>query len=355
MFTSSPAGLARLHARGSAFRDSRVISCIGAGEIGPGGYAEGGVMGLGLPRSHFRARTLAFTETEAQATATLVRRILAARSALQREVPGWTEDFALLLIDAQRLPDEAVAARIASALGPIPMIGATLGATDGPGDSAADPAAPRLFCGTGGPGCAALLLMVRGRCPVRPFRSDHFIPAARRMVVTGADPAFRLVRGINGAPAAHEYARLAGLDPAHMGLEDFIAHPALVRVGQEHFMRTIRRATPHGGLEFHSAVGEGMVLTLARAEDMAQSLDRDLTRLARQGPDGAAPLAILAFDSHLRRIEAAQRGALPQLSQILAQHRVFGLSSRAENLGGRHLNHSLTGLALYPPIHGAAP
>ena len=332
---------------GGAFRDSRAIGCHAGGEIDDSGYAAGRLVGLGLPRSHFRARALAFSEAEAQATTTLVRRILKARGALQQEAPDWSEDFAVLLVDGARLPAETVAARIASALGPIPMIGASLAPPAAPSSAHAD--TTRVIFGSGNVACGAMLLMVRGRCPVRAFRSDHFAPTDRRMVVTAADPAFRLVTGINGAPAAQEYARLTGLDPARMGPADFIAHPLLVRVGEEHFIRAIRRVTPQGALEFRSAVGEGMVLTLARAGDMAECLDRDLEALRRDSPTGAAPDMILAFDSHLRRSEATARGQADRLSTIMARHRLRGLSSKGEQQGGRYLNHSLTGLAIYPP------
>ena len=332
---------------GGAFRDSRAIGCHAGGGIDACGYAAGRLVGLGLPRSHFRARALAFTEAEAQATTTLVRRILKTRGALQQEAPDWSEDFAVLLIDGTRLPVETVAARIASALGPIPMIGTSLAPAAAPSPPHADTA--RVIFGSGNVACGAMLLMVRGRCPARAFRSDHFTPTDRRMVVTAADPAFRLVTGINGAPAAQEYARLTGLDPARLGPADFIAHPLLVRVGEEHFIRAIRRVTPQGALEFRSAVGEGMVLTLARAGDMAESLDRDLEALRRDSPTGTAPDMILAFDSHLRRSEATARGQSDRLSAIMARHRLRGLSSHGEQQGGRHLNHSLAGLAIYPP------
>ena len=45
------------------------------------------------------------------------------------------------------------------------------------------------------------------------------------MAVTGADPARRIVRSINDEPAAPEYARLLGKDPAQLSPFTFAAHP----------------------------------------------------------------------------------------------------------------------------------
>jgi hypothetical protein len=49
--------------------------------------------------------------------------------------------------------------------------------------------------------------LVRTACKVRVFSLNHLVPTEQRMVVTGADPARRVVHQINAEPAAQEYAR----------------------------------------------------------------------------------------------------------------------------------------------------
>jgi tRNA 2-selenouridine synthase len=104
-------------------------------------------------------------------------------------------------------------------------------------------------------------------------------------VVTGADPARRIVHQINAEPAALEYARILGKDPAQMTPFTFAAHPVLVRVGGQHYVRSIRQVAENDELVFFSAIDEGLVLTLAEASKtrVIAALDRaiDLEQLAR--------------------------------------------------------------------------
>lgn len=322
---------------GGVFRPGRVFGCTTCGEIDGTGYTSGKVLGIGLPRSHFRSTAISFNESEAKSTSSLVRKVLSARSQLTREAPDWHDEFAILLIDGTKLREDTMMARVASALGPVPLIGATVGAPD-------DEQAAMVF-GSSGIGYGAKLLQVRTRCPVRTFRTDHFHPTNRRMVVTRADPEQRLALEINGVPAAREYARLLRLDPDNLTEADFAANPLVVRIGADHHARAIRRATPDGALQFHSALGEGMVLTVAAGEEMVMHLERELAALSLP----TAPEMILTFDSHLRRLEATRSQRLPSLSRILTRRRVRGLSTTGEQHGGIHMNHTMTGIAIYAP------
>jgi hypothetical protein len=171
------------------------------------------------------------------------------------------------------------------------------------------------------------------------------VPTARRMVVTGADPARRIVHQINAEPAAREYARLLGKDPAQLTSFTFAAHPLVVRIGGKHHVRAIQRVAPNGDLVFFSAIDEGVVLTLAEPQDMVAHLDRELSALSR----GIAPEAILACDCILRRMEAEEKQSSRAVSQVLRKHRVTGFSTYGEQLNGMHVNQTMTGVALYPP------
>lgn len=319
------------------FRPGKVLGCTSAGEIDSTGYTHGKVLGVGLPRSHFRTASIAFTEGEAHSTGALVRKILTARSRLNREAPDWPNEFAILLIDGTKLREDEMMARVASALGPVPMVGASIGC--------AEAEEPAMVFGSDGTGHGAVLLQVRTRCPVRTFRTDHFHPTSRRMVVTRADPERRLALEINGVPAAREYARLLRLDPETLTEADFTANPLVVRVGTDHHVRAIRCATPEGALQFHSALGEGMVLTVAAGEEMVMHLERELAALSLP----VAPEMILTFDSLLRRLEATRSNRLASLSRILTRRRVRGFSTTGEQQGGMHMNHTMTGLAIYAP------
>ena len=188
-------------------------------------------------------------------------------------------------------------------------------------------------------------MLVRSDCRVRVFNLDHLVPTDRRMVVTQADPARRVVRQINAEPAAQEYARLLGKDPAQLTTFTFAAHPGVVRVGGRHHVRAIRRMEANGDLVFFSAIDEGLVLTLAEPQDMVAHLDRELARLADHGP----PAAIMACDCILRRMEAQEKQMSGALSAVLRDHKVVGFSTYGEQWNSMHVNQTMTGVAIYPP------
>ena len=54
---------------------------------------------------------------------------------------------------------------------------------------------------------AAVVVLVSTPLPFTIFRIQHFVPTNERLVVTEADAARRVVRELNGLPAAEEYAR----------------------------------------------------------------------------------------------------------------------------------------------------
>ncbi|MFN6978088.1 MAG: FIST N-terminal domain-containing protein, partial [Gemmobacter sp.] len=230
--------------------------------------------------------------------------------------------------------EDALAAALAGGLGPVPLFGGSAG--DGTRFRQT-----RVLAGGAARGNAAVVALVRTACPVRVFNLDHLVPTETRMVVTRADPARRIVQAINAEPAAREYARLAGKDPAQLTPFTFAAHPVVVRIGGQHHVRAIREVAGDD-LIFYSAIGEGLVLTLARPQDMAAHLARALGAL-----DG--PAAILACDCILRRMEAEENQQTQAISALLRRHRVTGFSTYGEQRNAMHVNQTLTGVALYPP------
>ena len=165
------------------------------------------------------------------------------------------------------------------------------------------------------------------------------------MVVTEADPENRIVKAINAEPAAREYARIVGKDPEQLDRFTFAAHPVVVRIGDAHHVRAIQQVTDTGEMVFFSAVDEGMVLTVAEAEDMVQHLARKLDELS----DPMPPSNILGCDCILRRIEAEQSQLTRPMSDLLSRHNVIGFSTYGEQIGPLHVNHTMSGVAFYPP------
>ena len=315
-----------------------VIGCTSAGEISALGYTEGEIVAIGFPANIFAANTLLIEHLEQLQPQDLIGQMIRLRAGLERAHPDWEHEFAFLMVDGLSLREDELTATLANGLGPVPLFGGSAG--DGTRFG-------QTFVVHGGRvlSNAAVLLMLRTPCRVKVFSLDHLIPTTQRMVVTEADPARRLVRQINAEPAAREYARLLGKDPAQLTTFTFAAHPLVVRIGGRHHVRAIQRVDDNGDLVFFSAIDEGLVLTLAEPQDMVAHLDAELRALSANGK----PMAILACDCILRRMEALEKQMYGAVSDVLRAHKVTGFSTYGEQWNSMHVNQTMTGVAIYPP------
>jgi hypothetical protein len=339
LFISPDADMAALAAGlGCAFGMAPVIGCTTAGEIAPEGYAEGRIVAVALPVANFAAETLLIQDLDHLDPQALIGQLIRLRQGLIAARPDWDHEFAFLMVDGLSIREDELTSALASGLGPVPLFGGSAG--DGTRFK-------ETFVLHEGQALrnAAVLTMVRSDCRVKVFSLDHLVPTAARMVVTEADPRTRTVRRINAEPAAREYARILGKDPAQLSPFTFAAHPVVVRVGGKHHVRAIQQVADNGDLVFFSAIDEGLVLTLAEPQDMVAHLARELARLS----DGGAPEAILACDCILRRVEAMEKQKTGEISAILREHRVVGFSTYGEQMNSMHVNQTMTGVAIYPP------
>ncbi|HHX88794.1 MAG TPA: GfdT protein [Paracoccus sp.] len=339
VFMSPEADLPALaRALPAGFGATPVIGCTTAGEITTEGYDEGMIVAAALPARHFAATTLLVEDLGAFDAQSVIGDVIRARGGMARAHPDWEHEFAFLMIDGLSTMEDALTSVLAPGLGAIPLFG---------GSAADGVRFLETFVLHGGRLLrnAAVMAVVRTQCPLRVFKFDHFRPTETRMVVTRADPARRIVQRINAEPAAQEYARLLGKDPARLTPFTFAAHPVVVRIGGRHHVRSIRQVEDNGDLIFYSAIDEGLVLTLAEPLDMVAHLAAGFDSLATT----EAPLGILACDCVLRRMEAQEKQLSGRLSKILRQNRVAGFSTYGEQFNAMHVNQTLTGVAFYAP------
>jgi hypothetical protein len=312
------------------------IGCSTAGEIGPFGIADGGAVGLLFPADRFTcaaATVLRISEKGFESGAACASGLVEQLAELTgTDLDGST--FALTLIDGLSAREEVMVSAFQAGLRALPHIGG----------SAGDGLAFReswVICNGTALRDAALLCLFHSRVPFRIFKSDHYEPTDIRLVVTDCDAERRIVTEINGAPATVEYADVAGLNPTSLSPMSFAAHPLVVRVGGEHFCRSIRSVEKEG-LSFFCAIDRGVVLTLAQSQDMAQSVDRALQAVDEElgGTD-----MILGFDCILRRIEAENRQSLHKIAEVYRRHKVVGFNTYGEQYKSMHVNQTFTGIA----------
>ncbi|WP_226936744.1 FIST signal transduction protein [Pseudogemmobacter faecipullorum] len=322
----------------SAWPMARVVGCTTAGEITGAGYEEETIVAIGFSSRHFLAETLLIPDLDRLSRNDIAADLLQIRQRLSSGQAALPYECGLLLVDGLSVREDELAAALAGGAGNMPLVGGSAG--DGTRFE-------RTFILHDGIAMrhAAVLCVLRSDCPVRALNMDHLHPTGVRMVVTDADPSARIVRQINGEPAAQEYARLLGRDLAMLDSFTFAAYPLALRIGARHHVRAIQRMLPSGELLFFSAIASGVVLSLTEAHDLVGHLSAGLERL--RAP--AEPVAVLAFDCILRRIEGREKQLTDKVSDVLRRHRVWGFSTYGEQIGPMHVNHTLTGCVFYPP------
>lgn len=338
LFVSPQADFAGVVAEAARlYPDTDVVACTTAGEIGEMGYDDGLIVAVGFPRADFAATSRLFPDLSPAQVQSKIDAVALDRVTLQDRHPDMTDGFAFLIVDGLSLREDVLTAALSPALRDMPLFGASAG--DGV-DFAETLVALNGRIVTGG----AVLNLIRSRHRTRVFSLDHLRPTETRMVVTDADPARRIVKAINAEPAAREYARIVGLDPEQLDRFTFAAHPVVVRIGEAHHVRAIQQVNEAGELVFFSAIDEGMVLTVAKSQNMASHLQDKLDELAQDAPFSD----IIGCDCILRRLEAEQTQMTGTLSRIMASHNVTGFSTYGEQIGPLHVNQTMTGVAFYP-------
>ncbi|MFS8035512.1 FIST N-terminal domain-containing protein [Xanthobacter sp. AM11] len=310
--------------------------CSTAGEIGPFGMSDGGVVALLFPAEKFRCLAGLVTQISRHgfergiACAQMLKERCAALIGSEMAHSA----FAVTLIDGLSNCEEVMVSAFQVELRDIPQVGGSAG------DGLAFRETWIIHDGAAYTD-AALLCLFHSALPFRIFKSDHYEPTDVRLVVTECDQERRVVTEINGAPAGEEYAQVTGLDAGTLSPMSFASHPLMVKIGGDYFCRSIRRVERQG-LSFFCAIDNGVVLTLARRRDIAESIDSALGRLEAEmgGID-----VVLGFDCVLRRVEAEDRQLSHRVAELYRHYHVVGFSTYGEQYKAMHINQTFTGIA----------
>ncbi|KAA3653448.1 MAG: FIST domain containing protein [Proteobacteria bacterium] len=320
------------------FAGVAVIGCTTAGEIGPAGYCRHSLSGASFAADGCTAVVGAldalqqFEVAQGQALASG----LLAQLKAQRPAASAANSFGMLLIDGLSIREEAVAHTIQSTLGSLPVVG---------GSAGDDLKFSRTWVYHDGAFHAdgAVLALLHTELPFMAFKTQHFLTEAERLVVTEADASRRIVYEINGLPAAEEYARLIGATQAGLGPAQFAAHPIVVLIDGTDYVRSIQKVNADGSLTFYCAIEEGLVLRVARGQDIVADLAQTLDRVRELiGP----PELIFSCDCILRHLEMEARAQREAVAELLVGNNAVGFSTYGEQYGGVHINQTLTGIAI---------
>ena len=321
-----------------------VSGCSTAGEIGPQGLMQGGVVAIAFPRRGFRVHTGLIEDIGrfgVERASEIVRRMksqLASPAATLKQ-----RAFALMLVDGLSNCEEMLVAAVHWAMDDVQLIGGSAG------DGLAFRRTSLVHEGRVVER-AALLIMVETDHPFRVFKTQNFEPTPIKLVVTAADTENRIVHELNAEPAAREYAAAIGLLPDDLGPFSFASYPLVVKVGGDYYCRSIRNMNADGSLSFFCAIDEGLVFTVARPKDMVRSTAETLQGLEQTL--GGIDL-VLGFDCILRRLDAENRQIRHVMNDLYRKHNVVGFHTYGEQFNAMHLNQTLTGIAFGVAAGGA--
>jgi hypothetical protein len=320
------------------FPGARVAGCTTAGEIGPGGYAEGSIAGVSFAGPDFAASIGLIEALSRKDVADMQSRVRQTRLAIYDAAPWARHEnmFALSLVDGMCGCEELLANAACGALAGIPLRGGSAG------DGLHFEKTFILHEGVFRRDCALIIVMATRR-RFHAFKTEHVAASGERVVVTGADPVRRVVTEINAEPAAIEYGRIIGFPPADLGPAVFATHPMVVRVGEQIFVRSIQRMNADLSLTFFCAIDEGVVLTVGSCGDLMANLEASFGDI---GQEMGTPEVVIGFDCILRGLELEQNQQRRQAGALLDRNNVLGFSTYGEQYEAMHVNQTLTGIAI---------
>jgi len=320
------------------FAGVQVVGCTTAGEIGPAGYRDHSLTGASFPASSFNAVSGRLDCLQQFQIATGQAFAQALLQKLESQAPQANTDnsFALLLIDGLSVREEPVTRALQRALGKLPLIGGSAGDGLNFGNT-------HVYFEGHFHADSAVLMLVSTRLPFKLFKTQHFVATDERMVVTEADTARRIVKEINGLPAAQEYARLLGVDARDLDPMRFAASPVVVMIDGTNYVRSIQKVNPDGSLTFFCAIEDGLVLRVAKGVDLLENLEQAFTQIhAAIGQ----PQLVLGCDCILRKQEIFQGPLKESVNEVFLRNNTIGFSTYGEQFQGVHVNQTLVGIAI---------
>lgn len=320
------------------FGDTTLMGCTTAGEITPTGYVDGALTGVSIGSPHFHIATGRLenvSEFEFQQGQELVASLLQQLATNGPRAHG-SNTFGFLLVDGLCMREEAIVSSIHQKIGSIQLFGGSAG--DGLDFRSTHVYHEGRFWKD-----AAVFALVQPGVPFEVFRTQHFVPSDKKMVVTKADPSRRIVTEVNGEPAGREYAQMVGLEVDKLTPMIFSAHPVVVRIGGQNYVRSIQKVNEDESLTFFCAIDEGIVLTVAQGVDLVQNLEELFARLNQKL---GKPQLVLGCDCILRNLEMGRRDLKERVGAILAANNVIGFSTYGEQFNAMHVNQTFTGVAI---------
>ena len=317
--------------------DCPLIGCTTAGEISTLGYQEGGIVGASLSSKelkvhrHILSPLSQFSLSDAGKMVSAVRENLSLVKGFERE-----RMFGFILIDGLSMLEEEIMTSLYVSFEGIPIIGGSAG-------DDLDFEKTYIYDDGQFKSDAAVFSVFETTLPFSTFKTQHFRPTDKKIIITGADPQRRIISEINGEPAVLEYARVLGLEPDQLNPAVFSENPLLLKISGEWYVRSVQRHNADNSLSMFSAIEEGLVLTIGKGVDISKNFMDQLTLADKEIPQNRF---FILCDCVLRKLELNSRGIIGEMNQLLGGCNAIGFSTYGEQFNSIHVNQTLTGVVI---------
>lgn len=342
LFASPSVDLSRLATLLPSRIGERIIGASSSRVFGNAGFAASGVTGFHLPKGRFTAVDTVLEDVATIGLPELRDRVRALRDDLAARRPASDHRFALLLVDAEARSEERLAAVLGMELTGIPLIGGSAGDLYF-NPLGHPPGSTRLLHGGVARRGAAILVLISSSTPVAAYCHNHYERSPKRLVITKADPARRLVREIDGQAALAVYARACGFRRVPTESRDFAPYPLMIRIGGNYYPRGMQRIYADGALEFACALEPGLVVSLAKAGNMVSRLENLYGGI--QSKIGR-PELVIGVDCAARTAFMENNDLTDAIGALHLENAMTGFSSLGEQFNTMHANNSFTCLAI---------
>ncbi|MBS1706090.1 MAG: FIST C-terminal domain-containing protein [Armatimonadetes bacterium] len=308
-----------------------VVGCTTSGEISPLGLTQNSISAVSLAgQFEFDIRSFDLNDTsswqeQCDEVETLTRKHSAYKNA-----------FGILLTDGLAKKEEHLASFLYEHIVNLPVVGGSAG------DNFRYQCTQVLIDGQFR-SSTAVLLTVWTDSQISVIKFDHFYPSGDLMVVTGADPAERILYELNGAPAGREYARCLGIQIEELRSDIWSQSPLVLNVSGSNYVRSIYKVNSDLSLSLFCSIEEGYLLSIGKKLPTLHTVEENLAAAASEVGNIQS---LITFDCALRKLEYLANNELEDMNRILTHYNATGFSSYGEQYNALHVNQTFTGIAI---------
>lgn len=323
------------------FKQAPLIGCTTAGEIGPNGMQQNGIVGVSIQSDNFTAITDLISNLTSFKIENGISSCIALKNTLRERGIAFDNNntFFLTLVDGLSKKEEHLLTALSAATNQIPLAGGS--AADGTTFKATSVYYRGKFHQD-----AALLTLVHTDIPFTVFKENAYEDSGKQVIVTQINEALNTVEEFNGEPAVKAYAEIISHPIDSLNFNVTSNNPLALKFGKELFVRTVTFPDDTNGaakFPYSCAIEEGMILKVTKPLDTHQSITRKFEEIKETIGDISV---IFGFDCFCRQLIYQQHDNFSEMSDIMKEHNVIGFHTYGEQYHRAHVNQTFTGIAL---------